>query len=244
MADVTEVVAVEDVHKQFGDTQVLRGLTFNLEGPQVIGILGPNGAGKTTLLDLLEGLSEPSRGRIRILGEPLTPGRYPRARVGVVLQRECSFEGIRVGEYAELFASIYAISAGRERILRESGLQQRLNLPLSRLSGGEAQRLYLAAATVHDPELLFCDEPTAHLDPAGQRELAVQLRAMGKTRTVVMTTHDLREAESICDQVIFLVQGEIKAYGSLASFVQPGSSLEEAFFRHCAVRISRQGDVQ
>ena len=240
---MTEVVAVEDVHKQFGDTQVLRGLTFQFEGPQVIGILGPNGAGKTTLLDLLEGLSQPDRGQVRLFGKALRPGRYPRTRVGVVLQKECSFEGIRVGEYAELFASIYGISAGRERILQESGLRQRVSLPLSRLSGGEAQRLYLAAATVHDPELLFCDEPTAHLDPAGKRELADRLRAMSTTRTVVLTTHDLREAESICDQVVFLVQGEIKAQGALTTFVQPGSSLEEAFFRHCAVRISRQGEV-
>ncbi len=237
-----EVLSVDGLSKSFGAVSVLKELTFQLQGPQRIGILGPNGAGKTTLLDILEGLSSPSSGQVRILGQPLQP--YPRRRVGVVLQRECSFDAIRVGEYAELFAAIHNLPEGAGRILRESGLEQRRHLPLDRLSGGEAQRLYIAASTVHDPELVFLDEPTAHLDPAGKKAVGQYLKTMGERRTLVMTTHDLREAESLFDHILLLVHGELRAQGSTADFLGQSGSLEEAFFERCAVRISRQGDLQ
>ena len=237
-----EVLSVDGLTKSFGTVSVFKELTFRLQGPQRIGILGPNGAGKTTLLDILQGLSSPSSGQVRILGQPLQP--YPRRRVGVVLQRECSFAAIRVGEYAELFAAIHNLPEGERRILREAGLEQRRHVALDRLSGGEAQRLYIAAATVHDPELLFLDEPTAHLDPASKKAVGQYLKTMGETRTLVMTTHDLREAESLFDHIVLLVHGEVRAQGSTAEFLGQASSLEEAFFERCAVRISRQGDLQ
>lgn len=239
-----EILAAEKLVKDFGSGPILKGLDFALQGPQLIGILGPNGAGKTTLLDLLEGLTVPTSGQIRLFGEPLRAGHYPKKRVGVVLQKECAFDAIRVGEYAELFAAIQGVAGGRERILEQAALQQRASVSLARLSGGEAQRLFLAAATVHAPELLFLDEPTAHLDPAGRRQVGELLKEMKVQRTIVMTTHDLHEAESLFDSVVFLVGGEIKAQGPLAGFLESAGSLEEAFFSQCSIRISRQGDLQ
>ncbi|MGE0489177.1 MAG: ABC transporter ATP-binding protein [Vulcanimicrobiota bacterium] len=239
---MSEVVGVENLSVDFGRGPVLDQVSFSLTGPGFVGILGPNGAGKTTLLSVLEGLQRPSGGVVRLFGQNLAGVAYPRHRTGVVLQKECAFEGIRVGEYAELFAALYGVERGQERILAEAELAHRDTLPLARLSGGEAQRLFLAAATVHQPELVFLDEPTAHLDPDSRREAGRRLRSLAESRTVVMTTHDLREAQELFDQAIFLVEGRVRAQGTVESLRHGFETLEEAFIARCSVRIGPRGD--
>jgi ABC-2 type transport system ATP-binding protein len=249
---VTAVLDVRGLGKSFGDVQALHDVSFSIEGPGLVGILGPNGAGKTTLLDILEGLASPSVGEVRLFGVRRAGlDRYPRRRVGVVLQKEFSLDGATVGEYAELFAAIYGVRDGAARILREAALEARARVALERLSGGEAARLFVATAQVHEPDLLFLDEPTAHLDPRAKRELGEVLRAASHQRTVVMTTHDLREAE-ICDRLIFLVGGAIRAQGPREALVAAvpdagdGATpdVERAFFHYCAVRIGEGGDAR
>jgi ABC-2 type transport system ATP-binding protein len=247
-----EVIAVAALEKRFGETTALRGVTFRLDGPQVIGVLGPNGAGKTTLLEILEGLSAPSSGTYRLFGEPASVGRrYPRRRVGVVMQREFALDRITVGEYAELFAAIQGVPGGRERILAMAELEAREGVAVERISGGEAQRLFIAAAVVHDPALLFLDEPTAHLDPESKERIAALIRRMGRGRTVILTTHDLREADTVCDHVLFLVAGAIKAEGTRQALIDAvpegarnGRGIEDAFFHFCAARLGRHGELE
>jgi ABC-2 type transport system ATP-binding protein len=246
-----EVIAVERLVKRFRGTTALRGISLALAGPQIIGVLGPNGAGKTTLLEILEGLSAPTEGDIRLFGAPLSRNGYPKRRVGVVMQREFVLDRITVGEYAELFAAIYEQPSGGAGILAAARLADRARAPVDRLSGGEAQRLFIAAAVVHRPELLFLDEPTAHLDPASKLEIGATMREMGKIRTVVLTTHDLREAEAVCDTVVFLVGGEVKAVGPLAELVaavppsaRRSGGLEDAFFHFCSARIAAHGALE
>jgi ABC-2 type transport system ATP-binding protein len=207
-----------------------------------VGILGPNGAGKTTLLDILEGLSTPSSGEVRLFGKP--PAPYPRARVGVVLQREFVMEGISVAEYAELFAAIQRVPQGAARIVREAKLEGRERSPVARLSGGEAARLFVAASVVHDPEILFLDEPTAHLDPEHKLRMGELLKQMARERLVVVTTHDLREADALCDRLLFLVKGQVRAEGPRDELVaavpaaqRRGLPVEDAFFHFCAARM-------
>jgi ABC-2 type transport system ATP-binding protein len=226
----------------------LDDVSFVVEGPALVGVLGPNGAGKTSLLDILEGLSRPSRGKVRLFGSD--PDPYPRRRVGVVMQNEARLERCTTREYAELFSAIYRIAGGAERILERSGLAARAGTAMSHLSGGEAARLFIATAVVHTPELVFLDEPTAHLDPAGKREVGELLRKLSESCTVVMTTHDLREADELCDQLLFLVGGRIRASGSRDELVsavpenaRTGLGVEDAFFHFCAVRI-REGEVE
>ena len=238
-----EIVAAENIVVDYGRGPILKGLNLSIPGPGLFGVLGPNGAGKTTLLNLLEGLSQPQSGQIHLFGQPLLRTGYPRQRVGVVLQRECAFQAIRVGEYAELFAALHQVQDGQEQILRQARLTNRAHQPLSSLSGGEAQRLFLWAATVHSPELLFLDEPTAQLDPEGKIEIGQCLKAMAANQTVVMTTHDLQEAEALFDRVAFLVDGEIKAAGPVHELKAGDHSLEETFFRHCRTRISPAGET-
>jgi ABC-2 type transport system ATP-binding protein len=250
-AKAREIVAAEGLTKSFGATRVLSGVTFAVEGPGVLGILGPNGAGKTTLLELLEGLTTPTAGAVRLFGAPLDRRRYPRRRVGVVMQREFVLDQITAAEYAELFAAIYGIPGGRERILERAGLSSRGRTPVERLSGGEAQKLFIAAAAAHDPELLFLDEPTAQLDPASKREIGARIRELAASAAVLLTTHDLREADAVCDEVIFLVGGEVRARGTRQALIaavpeaeRGGLGLEDAFFHFCARRITAAGELE
>ncbi len=238
------MIEVKGVTKHFRGVEALRGVSFTVKGPRLVGVLGPNGAGKTTLLEILEGLSEPSTGEVSLFGEKLVPGRYPRRRVGVVLQREFALDRITVGEYADLFASIYGVPRGDGGILERAQLTDRRQVAVERLSGGEAQRLFIAAASVHGPDLLFLDEPTAHLDPASKLHLGEVLRGLARERTVLLTTHDLREADRLCDDILFLVGGEIKAAGpreELIAAVPPDrrrtGGIEDAFFHFCEAHL-------
>lgn len=245
---MSHVIQARELTKRFGSVTALDRVSFAFDGPGVIGILGPNGAGKSTLLDLLEGLSRPDSGEVLLFGEPIA--RYPRHRVGVVLQREAALDTLTVGEYAELFAAIHRVRDGAARILATSRLEDRGRTPMARISGGELARLVVATALVHDPELVFLDEPTAALDPANKRAMGELFRAIGRERTVVLTTHDLREAEAVCDQLIFLVDGSVRAAGpkhelvaSVPEDARGGSELEAAFFHYCAVRM-RDGEIE
>jgi ABC-2 type transport system ATP-binding protein len=241
-----EVLAAEGLGKRFGDVVALEAVSFAFDGPGLLGVLGPNGAGKSTLLDLLEGLSRPSAGGYRLFGAK--PDPYPRRRVGVVLQREARLERCTVREYAELFAAIQGVPDRAAGIVARARLEHRAGVAIARLSGGEAARLFIATAAVHDPELLFLDEPTAHLDPEGKREVGQLLREVAATRAVVLTTHDLREADALCDRLLFLVDDRVRAYGAKAELVaavpaaaRTGHDVEDAFFHHCAVRIGQGG---
>lgn len=244
-----EVVSAERLRVTFGDKDALAGVDLEVRGPGVVGVLGPNGAGKTTLLDVLSGVADPTSGSVRILGSALGPGGrgYPRERVGVVLQREFVMEGITVGEYAELFAEIQRVPGGAARVLARSGLEGRARTAIDRVSGGEAQRLFIAAATVHEPELVLLDEPTSQLDPDNKRRIGALLRELAEERAVLLTTHDLREAERICDRAFFVTDGRIRAHGTVRELVDgvPGAaSLEDAFFFHAKTRIGDRGDAR
>jgi ABC-2 type transport system ATP-binding protein len=250
-----EVIAIEKLAMRYGRIAALDDVNLTLGGPQVIGILGPNGAGKTTLLEILEGLKDPSEGSVRLFQERLDRRRYPRQRVGAVLQREPVLDSITVREYAELFAALYHVRDGGAAIVKSAMLEHRAGIGVERLSGGESQRLFIAAASVHDPELLFLDEPTSHLDPENRARIDALIAEMGKRRTVLLCTHDLDEAEKICDTVVFLVGGHVKAVGPCAELVAsvPDTAwrdkgrprrLEDAFFHYCAAVLSPEGNLR
>jgi ABC-2 type transport system ATP-binding protein len=239
------VIEVTGLGKRFAKRRsdeavvALDDVTFAIAGHGIVGILGPNGAGKTTLLDILEGLSEPTSGAVRLFGHPLRP--YPRRRVGVVMQREFVLDNVTVREYAELFAAIYAVRGGEEKILEAARLGARAKVAVDRLSGGEAQRLFVAAACVHDPEILFLDEPTSELDPESKARMGDELRALGATRTVLLTTHDLHEADTLCQHLLFLEGGRVRAEGTRDALVGE-RGIADAFHHYCSVRIGTRGE--
>lgn len=206
-------IEIRDLHKKYKSNHAVKGVTFSVQQGEIFGILGPNGAGKTTTLEILEGLRKPSSGEVRVLGlNPQTKGRELRERIGIQFQSTSIQERMRVGEALQLFSSLYHKRGNVERLVETLGLKSYLNTSFKDLSGGWKQRLTLALAALHGPEILFLDEPSTGLDPQARREiwkLINQFREEGMT--VVLTTHYMEEAEKLCDRVAMFQKGMIAA---------------------------------
>jgi ABC-2 type transport system ATP-binding protein len=220
---VSATIAVQDLRKSYGSLAAVDGVSFDVEQGEFFGILGPNGAGKTTTLEMLEGLRQPDGGTLSVLG--LSP--WPRnaallPRIGVQLQASSFFERLTVREQIATFASLYGVSARRaDEMLSIVGLDESAATRTEKLSGGQAQRLSIACALVHDPELVFLDEPTGALDPQARRNLWDLLRQINADgRTVVLTTHHMDEAEILCDRVAIMDHGKILQLGPPATLVR------------------------
>jgi ABC-2 type transport system ATP-binding protein len=216
-------ISVRDLHKSYGQVVAVDGVTFEVEQGEFFGILGPNGAGKTTTLEIVEGLREPDSGEVSVLGRrpwPRNPALLPL--IGVQLQASSFFELLTAREQLRTFASLYGISAQRaDAMLAVVGLEDQAGTRTEKLSGGQAQRLSIACALVHDPELLFLDEPTGALDPQARRNLWDLLRKISaEGRTVVLTTHHMDEAESLCHRVAIMDHGKILRVGPPAGLIR------------------------
>jgi ABC-2 type transport system ATP-binding protein len=209
---MTAAVRATDLRKSYGDVVAVDGVSFEVPQGEVFGILGPNGAGKTTTLEIVEGLRRPDSGRAEMLGRP----SWPRdtgllRRIGVQLQASAFFERLTAREQLHTFASLYDVAGARaDDWLERVGLTEKAGTRTESLSGGQKQRLAIACALVHDPELVFLDEPTAALDPQARRNLWDLLSGLNESgRTVVLTTHYLDEAEVLCDRVAIMDRGTI-----------------------------------
>jgi ABC-2 type transport system ATP-binding protein len=216
-------ISVRDLRKSYGDIAAVDGVSFEVEEGEFFGILGPNGAGKTTTLEIVEGLRKPDSGEVSVLGLPAWP-RNPNLlpRIGVQLQASSFFERLTAREQIGTFASLYNVPAKRaDEMLKTVGLTEQGAIRTEKLSGGQAQRLSIACALVHDPELVFLDEPTGALDPQARRNLWDLLRQIaGSGRTVVLTTHHMDEAETLCDRVAIMDHGKILKTGPPAALVR------------------------
>jgi len=222
VTDDTPAIAVEGLRKRYGDVQAVDGVTFEVRRGEFYGILGPNGAGKTTTMEMIEGLREPDEGTARLLGQPSWP-RDPELlrRIGVQLQASAFFDKLTAREQIHTFAALYGVPTARaDAMLDRVGLAEKRDVRDNKLSGGQAQRLSIACALVHDPELVFLDEPTTGLDPQARRNLWDLLRELNSEgRTVVLTTHYLDEAEALCDRVAIMDAGRILRIGRPADLV-------------------------
>jgi ABC-2 type transport system ATP-binding protein len=232
----TAAITVEGLRKRYGDVQAVDGVSLTVGRGEFYGILGPNGAGKTTTLEMTEGLRRPDEGTVRLLGESPFP-RNPALlrRMGVQLQASAFFEKLTAREQIRTFASLYGVSAERaDAMLDTVGLTEKADTREGRLSGGQAQRLSIACALVHDPELVFLDEPTTGLDPQARRNLWDLLRAINhEGRTVVLTTHYMDEAEALCDRVAVMDRGRVLRVGAPAELIEElgAASLEDVFLQ-------------
>jgi ABC-2 type transport system ATP-binding protein len=205
-------IEVSELAIAYGELRAVDGVGFEVAEGEFFGILGPNGAGKTTTLELIEGLRRPDSGTVRVLGESPWP-RNPRLlpRIGVQLQASSFFERLTAREQIHTFASLYGVpTAQADSWLEQVGLVDKADTRVEDLSGGQSQRLSIACALVHDPELVFLDEPTASLDPQARRNLWDLLTDINRSgRTVVLTTHYMDEAEALCDRVAIMDHGRI-----------------------------------
>jgi ABC-2 type transport system ATP-binding protein len=209
---VTDVIVVDDLRKSYGALRAVDGVTFSVRVGELFGILGPNGAGKTTTLEIIEGLRAPDAGEVALLGRRPWPRNHELLpRIGVQLQASAFFERLTAREQIRTFASLYSVSVSdADEWLERVGLTEKADTRTEKLSGGQLQRLSIACALVHDPEIVFLDEPTAALDPQARRNLWDLLRSLNENgRTVVLTTHYMDEAESLCDRVAIMDHGAI-----------------------------------
>ena len=192
------VIEVVDARKSFGDVRAVDGVSFTVARGEIFGLLGPNGAGKTTTIEMLEGLSKPDSGELRVLGlDSRKDATRIKQRIGVQLQTAALYPHLTVAEIMELFASFYEHSRPTGPLIEALGLTEKRRALTRTLSGGQQQRLSVALALVNDPELVFLDEPTTGMDPAARRSLWDLIEQMkGEGRSILMTTHYMEEAES------------------------------------------------
>ena len=219
------MISVESVTKRYGDLVAVRNLSFEVNPSEVVGFLGPNGAGKTTMMKILTGGLQPDVGVVRFdgrnIGEDL---RAARARVGYLPENNALYPEMLVSEYLTFTSELRGIS-GRERtraIARaadQTELSEVFTRPIAQLSKGYRQRVGLAAAILHEPEVLFLDEPTEGLDPNQRVGIRKLIRDLGQDRTVLLSTHVLAEVEAICNRLIIIHRGELAADGSAADLL-------------------------
>jgi ABC-2 type transport system ATP-binding protein len=207
------MIEVEGLTKDYGPRRAIYNLTFQAKAGEILGFLGPNGAGKTTTIRILTGFMPPTMGAARVAGfDVVDKSLEVRKRVGYLPETVPLYPDMSVFEYLKYMADLRHIKNADERVddvLEIVHMEERANGYISNLSKGMRQRIGLAQALLHEPEVLILDEPTIGLDPAQIREVRTLIREIGKQRTVLLSTHILSEAQQICDRVLIINKGVI-----------------------------------
>jgi ABC-2 type transport system ATP-binding protein len=219
-------IRVQNLSKRYGDLNAAAEVSFATQDSEIFGLLGPNGAGKTTVLECVLGLRQPDGGQIEIDGiNALAHPRQIKGQIGAQLQATALPDAITPREALRLFAAFYSRRAAVNELIERFSLTEKADARFDSLSAGQRQRLALALAFVNDPRILFLDEPTAGLDPHVRRELhedILQMRRDG--RTVILSTHHIDEAQTLCDHVAILNHGRIIAVGTPAELTARAGS--------------------
>lgn len=226
-------VSVKNLTKRFGGRAVVDDLTFDVKKGEVFALLGHNGAGKSTTIDLILGLKQPDRGEARILGmDAVRHRKQVFERVGVQLQHTRYPNSITVEEACIEYASLYAAPADYPQLLEQFGLGALRRSFVSRLSGGERQKLSVVLALIGDPEIVFLDELTTGLDVVARREVWRTLKQLKQRgMTIFLTTHYMEEAEALCDRVCIIKSGSKVMEGGIDAVIAASGkrNLEEAY---------------
>jgi len=219
---VTEepVIVTRGLSRKFGDLVAVRDVSLSVRKGEIFGVLGPNGAGKSTTIRMLCGILDPTGGEGRVVGfDVLTQAERIKERIGYMTQRFSLYEDLTVEENLKFYAGIYGVPGSArkrrvEQVLESTGLGARRRQLAGTLSGGWKQRVALASSTIHDPPLLFLDEPTAGVDPVSRREFWDQIhRIASQGTTVLLTTHYMDEAER-CHRLAFIFGGALLDTGT------------------------------
>ncbi|MFN0177622.1 MAG: ATP-binding cassette domain-containing protein [Gemmatimonadales bacterium] len=209
-------VSIRGLEKRYASVIAVAGIDLEVRRGECFGLLGPNGAGKTTTIEICEGLTDPDRGEVRILGlSHRDDAAEIRERIGISLQETQLTEKLTVEETIAVFHSFYRRRRAIDDVIAAVQLGEKRTARVGQLSGGQKQRLALACALVGDPDLFFLDEPTTGLDPQSRRQLWDLISGFkAEGRTVVITTHYMDEAEHLCDRVAIVDHGKIIALGT------------------------------
>lgn len=228
-------IEVTQLTRMYGEQKAVDDISFKLNRGEIVGFLGPNGAGKSTTMKMITGYLQPNKGStvvcgINVQSDPLSAKR----KIGYLPEANPLYYDMYVQEYLDFVADVHGISNKTQKIssiIETVGLMPEKRKKAGQLSKGYKQRVGLAAALLHDPEVLILDEPTTGLDPNQIIEIRDLIRSLGKNKTVLFSTHILQEVEAICDRVIVISKGRLAANGTLHELktAHEGRSLEEIF---------------
>lgn len=226
-------IKVKEVTKLYGEQRALNGVSFNIEPGQIVGMLGPNGAGKSTMMKILTGFIPPTTGKVSINNfDVLENAMEVKKVVGYLPEHNPLYLEMYVKEFLEFVARIYKLADIKSRVskmIELAGLKDEQHKKIEALSKGYRQRVGLAQALIHDPEVLILDEPTSGLDPNQLVEIRNLIKNIGKKKTVILSTHVMQEVEAICDRAIIIHKGKIVSDELMVNLQKQENSLEEIF---------------
>lgn len=241
-ANEATILNIQGLNVSYDAFKAVVDVSFDVKAGEIFGLLGPNGAGKTSTLSAVEGLLKPQSGVIHISGfdankEPL----HARANLGVQLQATSFQPELKVGEIIKLYAGIYGVQLTKEKlntILQEIKLEGSAGKRFGQLSGGQQQRVSLVIATIHNPVLLLLDEPTTGLDPQSRRQLWERMEGMReKGHALLLTTHSMEEAESVCDRIAIMDHGRVLTVDTPQAIIDRHRNDPEV------ISVSRKGKI-
>ena len=225
-------IEVKNVYKYFGEQAAVKDISFSVNKGEIVGFLGPNGAGKSTTMKMITGFLPVSSGEIFVSGLKVGIDQLkPQRKIGYLPENNPLYVDMYVKEYLEFVGKIYKIPNLKDRVnemIDSVGLELEQHKKIGALSKGYRQRVGLAQAIIHDPEVLILDEPTSGLDPNQLIEIRELIKSIGKEKTLMLSTHIMQEAEAICDKVVIISKGEIVANKATSELQREASS--EAIF--------------
>ncbi|BCY28199.1 gliding motility-associated ABC transporter ATP-binding subunit GldA [Flavobacterium okayamense] len=215
-------IVVENISKFYGEQKALNSVSFSVKKGEIVGFLGPNGAGKSTLMKILTTYLTPDEGKAEVNGfDVLTQSKDVQKSVGYLPEHNPLYLDLYIREYLAFNADVYKVSSSRiDEVIALTGLTPESHKKISQLSKGYRQRVGLACALLHDPEVLILDEPTTGLDPNQLVEIRELIKNVGKNKTVFLSTHIMQEVEAICDRIIIINKGELVEDKSLQSLTK------------------------
>ena len=255
------MINVESVRKWFGPIVAVDGLSFEVHRGEVVGFLGPNGAGKTTTMKMLAGTLQPDEGVVRFEGKPIADDLTgAKRRVGYLPEANPLYDDMIVSEYLSYVAELHGLSGAKMRsgtadTVDETAISEVFYRPIGELSKGYRQRVGMAAAILHGPEILVLDEPTEGLDPNQRVDIRRLVVELGRERTVLLSTHVMQEVEATCSRLLILNNGRLAAEGSVQDLLAQrtgavryvaeieGEGVEEALVSLPGVRSHRTEEV-
>jgi ABC-2 type transport system ATP-binding protein len=231
------VITVSQLTKTYGEQKAINSISFSAEPGKILGFLGPNGAGKSTTMKILSCYIPPSSGRASLCGfDVVEKPMEVRRNLGYLPEHNPLYLDMYVKEALGFIADIHKVPSKNKRIaevIEQTGLDLEQHKKISALSKGYRQRVGIAQAIIHNPEVLILDEPTSGLDPNQLIEIRNLIKELGKTKTVILSTHIMQEVEAVCDQVVIINKGDVVADNSLngLKLAHENQSLENIFLK-------------
>ena len=224
---------IKKINKKYGDQDALIDVSFSLKKGDIVGFLGPNGAGKTTLMKIITSILKPDSGHIIINGYDTQKNEISTKRqIGYLAENNPLYKDMLVTEYLDFIASLYEIENKKDKvkeIIKKTGLESEIKKKIEELSKGYKQRVGIAAALVHNPNVLILDEPTTGLDPNQLIEIRKLIQEIGQEKIVLLSTHILQEIPKICNHIIIINKGRIVENTRMQNLIKKSNNLEDHF---------------